>query len=173
MSKHQRIFIIGHMGAGKGLVGKALADKLGWQFIDADFGLERSVGRTLNEIIGKQGEDALHQCESEILAHQLSKEKIVVVTDSCIISTEKNRKLLASEIVVYLTVSTPVQLERMSHPLPLFPIADRKVFLDKLHRERDSLYDEISSLTINTDNTQSMDSASFTDTLNIIIKTLD
>jgi len=72
MSSYKRIFIIGHPGAGKALLAKNLAEKLGWQFIDIDLGLEFRVGRILPEIIGKQGENAFHDCESEILATQLS-----------------------------------------------------------------------------------------------------
>jgi shikimate kinase len=30
MAKPKRIIIVGHMGAGKSLLAKALADKLGW-----------------------------------------------------------------------------------------------------------------------------------------------
>lgn len=33
MSKYKRIFIVGHSGAGKGVLGLALAKKLNWQFI--------------------------------------------------------------------------------------------------------------------------------------------
>jgi shikimate kinase len=43
MSKHKRIFIVGHSGAGKGVLAQALSKKLGWQFLDADFSLEKHV----------------------------------------------------------------------------------------------------------------------------------
>lgn len=33
MIKPKRIFIVGHMGAGKALLAEALAKKLGWQYI--------------------------------------------------------------------------------------------------------------------------------------------
>ncbi len=69
MKKYKRIFIVGHTGTGKSLRGEALAKKLGWQFIDANPGLERYIGRSLNEILGKQGEEAFHQCEAEIISH--------------------------------------------------------------------------------------------------------
>ena len=52
MSIYKRIFIIGHHGAGKALVAKTVAEKLGWQFIDTDFGLEAKIGRKLSEIVG-------------------------------------------------------------------------------------------------------------------------
>ena len=47
MSKHKRIFIVGHTGAAKSLRAEAIAQKLGWQFVDANPGLERYIGRNL------------------------------------------------------------------------------------------------------------------------------
>jgi len=36
MSNIKRIFVIGHSGAGKGVLAQAVAKKLGWKFINAD-----------------------------------------------------------------------------------------------------------------------------------------
>src|SRR5271154_3752681 len=102
MNKHKRIFIVGHTGAGKTLLSEALAKRLGWQCIDANPGLERYIGRNLNEILGKQGEEAFHQCEAEVISHYIGKENVVVILEEAVITTEKNRKLLSSEFVVYL-----------------------------------------------------------------------
>src|SRR5271154_5493864 len=102
MTKPKRVFIVGHMGAGKALFSEALAQKLDWQFIDANPSLERYIGRSLNEILGKQGEEAFHRCEAEIISHYIGKENVVVILEEAVITTEKNRKLLSSEFVVYL-----------------------------------------------------------------------
>lgn len=166
MTKPKRIFIVGHMGAGKSLRGKTLAKKLGWQYIDANPGLERYIGRSLSEILGKEGEEAFHQCEAEIIAHYIGKNHVVVVMEEAVIATEKNRKLLSSEFVVYLKVSTSVQIERWADARsPLLPITDRKTFLDKLHLERDNLFEEVATLTI--------DSISVEKDVNKIIKSLE
>jgi len=149
MTKANRIFIVGHTGAGKSLRGEALAKKLGWQFVDANPGIERYIGKSLHEIFGKAGEEAFHQCEAEIISHYINKEKVVVILEEAVIATEKNRKLLSAEFVVYLKVSTATQLERWSSGrLPVLPIADIKEFLNKQHLERDSLFEEIAKLTI-------------------------
>lgn len=149
MAKPKRIFIVGHMGAGKALLSEALAKKLGWQFIDANPSLERYIGRSLNEILGKQGEEAFHCCEAEILSHYIGKEHVVVVLEEAVIATEENRKLLSSEYVIYLKVPTSTQMERMKGGrIPLLPIADLKAFLDKQHFERDNLFEQVATLTI-------------------------
>ena len=149
MNQPKRIFVIGHMGAGKALFSEALAKKLGWQYIDANPSLERYIGRSLNEILGKQGEEAFHRCEAEIISHYIGKEHIVAVMEESVIATEENRKLLSSEFVIYLKVSTSTQMERMKGGrVPLLPIADIQAFLDKQHLERDHFFEEVATLII-------------------------
>lgn len=165
MSHPKRIFVVGHMGAGKALFSEALAKKLGWQFIDANPSLERYIGRSLSDILGKEGEEAFHRCEAEILFHYLEKENFVMVMEESVIATEENRKLLSSEFVIYLKVSVATQLERMKGGrVPLLPIADMKAFLENQHRERDHFFEEVATLTI--------DSLSVDDDVNKTIKVL-
>lgn len=166
MTKPKRIFIVGHTGAGKALLSEALAKKLGWDFIDANPGLERYIGRNLNEILGKQGEEAFHECEAEIISHYMAKENVVILLEEAVIATEKNRKLLSPEYVVYLKVTTPLQMERWaSGRIPVLPIADLKTFLDKQHRERDSLFEEVATLAI--------EANSLEENVNKIVKALE
>lgn len=151
MNKPKRIFIVGHSGAGKALLSEALAKKLGWKFVDANPGIERYIGRNLNEIFGKQGEEAFHRCEAEIISHYMGQDNVVVLLEEAVIATEENRKLLSSEFVVYLKVSTEVQLERWATGKgrePLLPIADKKAYLDKQHHERDHFFEEVATLSI-------------------------
>ena len=44
------------MGAGKSTVGRRLAKKLGWKFIDLDAEIERREGRSIAEIFRENGE---------------------------------------------------------------------------------------------------------------------
>jgi shikimate kinase len=153
MKHYKRVFIVGHPGAGKALLAKTLAEKLGWQFMDADFGLEFRIGRQLNDILGIEGQEMFFECQSLILSKLLNQENVVVTTDACIIDSERNRELLSSELTVYLQVSIPVQLTRNArNPNPqLLPRENLKEFLNKLHRNRDELYDQTASRAVNSD----------------------
>ena len=84
------------------------------------------------------------------MAHQLKQENIVVTTDASIVLNEKNRQLLSAEFVVYLQVSTPIQLDRTSHQ-PLLPMKDWKLFFDQLHAARDQLYEQMASMSVDSD----------------------
>ena len=152
MNKPKRIFIIGHMGAGKGILAKTLAEKLGWKFVDADFGLEHMTSKTLTEILGKQGEETFQHSQTQIVEHLIKQENIVVTTDSSILATEKSRKLLSTEYVVYLKVSLPIQVERYAHNyIALLPATNHKAFLEKLHHERNDLFEKAASFSLSSD----------------------
>lgn len=152
MSKQQRVFIIGHPGAGKALVAKYLADKLGWRYVDADMGLEFRLGRSLSEIMGAEGEAAFHRCQNDLLNSLVHKDNIVVTTDASIVCDEKNREFLTGENVVYLKVSTPVQIQRtLRNQAPLLLLKHVETLFDSMHEERDKWYQQVASITINSD----------------------
>lgn len=151
MNQPKRIFIVGHSGAGKGVLAKAIAKELGWKFLDADFGLAPSIGRDLAEILGKQGEERFCHHLSDILSYQHTLENIVVTTDDSIVCLDSARQLLSSEFTVYLKVSTLVQLERISHNRPLLPLDDYEAFLNKLRYERDALYEQVATFSLSSD----------------------
>ncbi|MGL5743124.1 MAG: shikimate kinase [Legionella sp.] len=142
MSQCKRIFIIGLPGAGKGLFAKLLAEQLGWQFIDADLGIEYHFGRTLDAILGPEGQGHFYQNQLAILNALLAKEHCVVATDACIVGHDKIRHLLSSAFTVFLQVSTELQIGRIArNPLPLLPNTDIKEFFDMLHAQRDELFE--------------------------------
>lgn len=151
MSECKRIFIVGHSGAGKGVLAKAVAKRLGWKYIDADFSLAPSIGRRSIEILGEQGAVTFQSCLSQMLAFQVTQDNIVVTTDDSIVCDEKSIELLSSEMTVYLAVSTSVQIERIGHNRPLLPIKDYANFLDQLRLERDHLYKRASCFSLSSD----------------------
>ncbi len=152
MNTCKRIFIIGHPGAGKAVLAKAIAERLGWQYVNGDLGLEFNVGRMLPQIVGEHGVKSFHDCQFEILHSLKTKENIVVTTDASIVSDARNRELLSEEFTVYLKVSIPLQLERISrNPPPLLLINDSETFLNELHNNRDALYEKVASLIVDGD----------------------
>ena len=149
MNKPKRIFIVGHMGAGKFIFTEALAKKLGWQIVDANPSIERYIGRQTRDILGKEGEVAFNRSQADIISHYIGKENVVVLLEECVVTSEQCRKLLSSEFVVYLKVSIPTQLDRMKGGrVPSLPVDDMKDFLEKQHRERDAFYEEVATLIV-------------------------
>jgi shikimate kinase len=63
----RRIFLIGFMGAGKTSVGRALAARLGWKFIDLDNVIEAREQATVAAIFASRGEAEFRRAESAAL----------------------------------------------------------------------------------------------------------
>jgi shikimate kinase len=66
------VVLIGFMGAGKSTIGRALARRLGWRFVDLDRWIERREHRRIAQIFADEGEAAFRAIEADALATVLS-----------------------------------------------------------------------------------------------------
>ena len=57
----KNIVLIGMPGTGKSTVGKALAERLGYEFVDADDLIVQTTGKTLPEILRQDGLEAFYK----------------------------------------------------------------------------------------------------------------
>ena len=61
------VFLVGYMGSGKSSIGKKLAARLGYGFMDTDKEIERENGCSVRAIFEKEGEAAFRAKEREML----------------------------------------------------------------------------------------------------------
>ena len=61
-----RVVLVGFMCSGKTTVGRLLADRLGWEFIDFDETIERKENRRIAEIFREQGEAHFRGLEAQL-----------------------------------------------------------------------------------------------------------
>jgi len=61
------IYLVGFMGCGKSSVGRALAEELGWYFVDLDEDIEKCAGAAVAHIFDTQGEANFRALETEAL----------------------------------------------------------------------------------------------------------
>jgi shikimate kinase len=62
------IYLVGFMGTGKSTLGRLLADKIGWPFVDLDADIETTHGITVMEMFATLGESGFRKLETEALA---------------------------------------------------------------------------------------------------------
>ncbi|HUU69107.1 MAG TPA: shikimate kinase [Planctomycetota bacterium] len=72
------IFLIGYRCTGKTTVGRALAERLGMEFIDADDYLVAKAGKTIKQIFADDGEKAFRDLEEQCLAEIAGRDNQVV-----------------------------------------------------------------------------------------------
>ena len=61
------IFLLGFMGSGKSTLGKRLAKKMSWEFLDMDKVLEEQEGMTVTQIFQEKGEAYFREAETQFL----------------------------------------------------------------------------------------------------------
>ncbi len=77
-AKVQRIVLTGFMGAGKTTVGRLLARRLSWRFLDADAEIESATGATIAQIFQERGEPWFREFEHETIRGLLASESLVL-----------------------------------------------------------------------------------------------
>lgn len=108
------LFLIGYRGSGKTTVGRLVADRLGWPFLDADAVLEDRYGRTIRDIFAAEGEAGFRDKETAVLADLCTRTDTVIATGGGIVLREENRRLLKQHgFVVWLAADPTTLLARI------------------------------------------------------------
>lgn len=108
------IFLIGYRGSGKTTVAKLLAERLGWQWLDADAVLEERAGKSIRRIFEEDGEPAFRDLESEILEELCKLDKHVIATGGGVVLRPENReRMRAAGNVVWVKADATTLWERM------------------------------------------------------------
>lgn len=108
------IFLIGYRGSGKSTVGRVLASRLGWAFVDADVVIEERAGKTIREIFAAEGEAGFRNREATVLADLCKRTDTVIATGGGVVLRPENRDLLRGNgFVAWLTASAPTLWNRI------------------------------------------------------------
>jgi shikimate kinase len=108
------IVLIGSRGSGKSTVGRHLAGRLGWAFLDADAELESRAGRTIADIFREEGEAGFRDRESAVLADLVTRPNHVIATGGGVVLRPTNRELLkAAGFVAWLQAPAELLWQRI------------------------------------------------------------
>jgi shikimate kinase/shikimate 5-dehydrogenase len=152
-NKYDKIALIGMSGAGKTTVGKLLAEKMNYEFVDLDDQIEKIENKSISQIFADEGEEFFRQLETNMLNELINNDKLVISTGGGIIINEKNREFLKNNFFnIFLNVSIDEALERLqqneNRPLLLGNIKDK---WQKLYNERLLLYYQTADYIVNAD----------------------
>lgn len=146
-----RIFLIGYMGAGKSTIGRKLATKLGFEFIDLDDYFESQYRVSVPSFFEKYDEAAFRKIESELLFKVCKFNNVVISTGGGTPCFNQNMNtLLNSGLTIYMKMSVTSLYHRLKNAKRIRPIikelkdpelsefiqtqlAQRKEFYEKAH----------------------------------------
>jgi shikimate kinase len=106
--------LIGYRGTGKTTVARLLAQRLGWDWADADTALEARLGKSIRQVFANHGEPEFRAHEAAILAELCRLDRHVIATGGGTVLREDNRsRLLEKGTVVWLTADGATIDERL------------------------------------------------------------
>ncbi len=114
----RHVACIGLMGSGKSTVGRLVAERLGWGFVDVDEMIETSTGCTVAELWEHGGEDAYRPLEQEIVVDVLGAfdHSVLATPGGVVLDREAVEAIESGEVVaVYLRAGPEVLAERIAH----------------------------------------------------------
>jgi shikimate kinase len=146
-----RLSLIGMMGAGKSTVGRLLARRCGFDFIDCDRELEARSGVSIATIFELEGEEGFRRREALLIDELTQRPRTVLATGGGAILEEENRRHLRERgLVIYLRVSLEEILRRTQkdRARPLLQTPDRRARVAQLLADREPLYEQTAHVTI-------------------------
>ncbi|MEZ0344386.1 MAG: shikimate kinase [Caldimicrobium sp.] len=142
-----KILFIGFRGVGKTTLGEELAKRLGLPFLDADTEIEKKEGRSIKEIVEKQGWAYFRKLEKDFLRGLFSMDNLVCALGGGAVLHEEEMEALSREsLIIWVKASLDKIKERIlkdEKTLTQRPSLTGLGFeeeLEKVYKERELLY---------------------------------
>ena len=139
----ENIFLIGPMGSGKTSLGRRVAPKLRYAFIDLDEELEKRCGVEVAVIFDIEGEQGFRERESRLLADVAANRNQLIATGGGAVLAAQNRETIKTNgAVVWLRTSVDQQIRRLERDKrrPLLAAPDRRQRLTAMAEQRNPIY---------------------------------
>jgi len=145
------IALIGLRGAGKSTLGKILAKKIGWNFVELNKEIEKQNGLSVAEIIALYGQEGFRRMEQTALNQLLArKELMVLATGGGIVSEPLTFELILSSFyTIWLKAEPEEHMGRVRKQGDLRPMADDRSAMAELRNilvSREPLYARASAV---------------------------
>lgn len=114
LMKPPGLSLIGPRASGKTSVGRLVAERLGWRFVDADEALEGRLGRSIGSLFAEEGEPVFRDEEERTLRELTREPPFVLATGGGAVLRPENREALRRfGFVVWLRADPKVLAERL------------------------------------------------------------
>ena len=150
----KNLVLLGMMGVGKSTLGKIVAKKQGFEFVDTDSFIEEKNSMKISEIFKKKGEQFFRLLEEKEVSKLLKKNKCVIAFGGgAFINKTIREDVLKKTISIWLDVNLKIINKRVSwnNKRPLLNKDNKKKEIFKLYSERKNIY-KLADYRINCDN---------------------
>ena len=135
-SQKQNIVLIGMPGSGKTTIGKAVAQKLGRDFIDSDDEIKKIIKTEISDYFSQYGEENFRDVETQVIKDIAKSSGVVIATGGGAVLRHENIDALKMNGIIYF-------LDRpLSDIIPTSdrPTASSREAIEKRYNERYEIY---------------------------------
>lgn len=160
-ARHDRraLVLVGFMGAGKSTAARAAAQALQTSALDVDQVVEERLGKSIEQVFTQDGEAAFRAAEEQVTLELLDADRAetgppVLALGGGAIGSAAVREALADQLVVWIDVDVQTAWERCGDSGR--PLAGDRSSFERLHAERQPIYDALSDVVIPHQRSQAM-----------------
>ncbi len=138
------LYLVGFMASGKSTIGRALAERIGWTFVDIDAEIESRAGKRITDIFAEVGEQAFRDLETAVLkahiAHvEVGQPRVIALGGGAFIQDRNWQMVVNNGITVWLDCPIETVRRRLGDDNTR-PLAANRNGLGKLFDDRRPLY---------------------------------
>ena len=165
VNRKSSILLIGFMGSGKSSIGRRVARRLRYAFVDLDKEVELGAGKKIPQIFADEGEEGFRRRETQALCEVL-KESAVIASGGGLVIRSENRAALREAVeqgtsIIYLKAEPATLAERIRRQPGKRPLIDGagKILdyeatrhrVEEILAARQEFYEECATHTVVTD----------------------
>ena len=148
-SKDANIVLIGMPAVGKSTIGVLLAKAASRDFIDTDVFIQAREGRSLQEIIDREGLEEFCRIEARHILSLACRGKVMATGGSVVYSEPAMKHLGGCGVIVHLTLDLPAIKKRLTNLDSRGVVMAPGKTIDLLYEERMPLYRQYADFTVN------------------------
>ena len=141
----KNLVLTGMMGVGKSTVGKSLAARLSFNFVDIDKVIEKKESSSINLIFKNKSETYFRKLENDITLTEVKKKSSVIsLGGGAFLNKSIRRAVKNSAVSFWLDVNTDELIKRLkkSRKRPLLYKKNINETVSRIYLERKRTYDE-------------------------------
>ena len=144
------IILTGFMATGKSTLGRLLAKRLGYHFVDTDAEIEKRTGMRIDRIFASQGEAVFRNLEKQLVRELAAGQEQVIATGGGLVMNPDNVTALEKNGRIVCLTATPEDIlarantQRQTRPLLNSPDPQQRIA--ELLAERTPVYRQFPQL---------------------------
>ncbi|GAW68122.1 shikimate kinase [Geoanaerobacter pelophilus] len=145
----QAMALIGMPGSGKSAVGRIVAERLGWDFLDTDRLIEQRFGLKLQAVIEQVGAEAFGLIEEQTVLSLEAAQRTVIATGGSVVYSEAAMLHLRSiAAVVFLDLPVDAIRSHIALEAPRGIVGMDQGGLEELYAQRFPLYRKYAQMVV-------------------------